>query len=446
MLPTEISVYYLKRERTIDQIVEPMRWHHLLVSIVTGRASVYWNGIFIGELEIDKTELHLNGYLMIGQEQDSVLGNFVKEQMFDGMISDIRIMRNVQGNVPQRVTMCEPEVDAFTIVKWQELSWFVVGDTSKTEKSKCLHETHLVIILANPVSFSKSFNDCKLFNFSVFSPYSTEKVSEIAQVLRGISQCDNYYYNAEIAWMDLDYDRGEGKWLLPSREASPSGLKFAENHNEYHYAVIFGGSATIQPVANGTEACSICHDKYPNKPFYLIGLCQSLDKEISSFYMRNSEEGVKFHNFYGLQIKIIGSVWILYHQEFNQTLAEYTGDGLPIGTKTWTFYIPIVPCSEFLEYFSLRSNKRYTNEKHKIKLSLSNCPWSSFTCQDGTCVSMSDRCSHTSECRDRSDEIDCYPIKVPQTYNSFIAPAQYPFIIKVGAVIQKVGISVILPA
>ena len=46
----------------------------------------------------------------------------------------------------------------------------------------------------------------------------------------------------------------------------------------------------------------------------------------------------------------------------------------------------------------------------------------SFTCDDGTCVEMNQRCDLQVDCPDSSDEKDCDVLVVPDDYRSQIFP------------------------
>ena len=66
--------------------------------------------------------------------------------------------------------------------------------------------------------------------------------------------------------------------------------------------------------------------------------------------------------------------------------------------------------------------KCHGGETYKTILKLSGCNFDEFTCNDGQCVSMEERCNQLTNCRDESDEIDCKLLILKITYNKKVPP------------------------
>ena len=83
-----------------------------------------------------------------------------------------------------------------------------------------------------------------------------------------------------------------------------------------------------------------------------------------------------------------------------------------IGTHTIDFEHMGDDCSKALET--------------KIKqIKLTTCKDWEFTCDDGLCIDMEQRCDQVSNCLDESDENDCVTVVVKDNYNKKIAPFSY---------------------
>ena len=62
-------------------------------------------------------------------------------------------------------------------------------------------------------------------------------------------------------------------------------------------------------------------------------------------------------------------------------------------------------------------------EPYTTMLKLSGCdPTGEFTCNDGECVDMEQRCNQIPNCRDKSDEVDCRLLVLESTYNKKVPP------------------------
>ena len=57
-----------------------------------------------------------------------------------------------------------------------------------------------------------------------------------------------------------------------------------------------------------------------------------------------------------------------------------------------------------------------------IELMLTKCVNGNFTCNDGQCVSIEQRCDNVLDCRDESDEEECEILDLRKNYNKYSAP------------------------
>ena len=77
---------------------------------------------------------------------------------------------------------------------------------------------------------------------------------------------------------------------------------------------------------------------------------------------------------------------------------------LPVGTNIWNI----------------------RDSSTKVALKLSKCHTHQFTCDDGLCIDLYQRCDSIYDCKDSSDEMDCDPIKYdPKTYKKILPPTYH---------------------
>ena len=70
------------------------------------------------------------------------------------------------------------------------------------------------------------------------------------------------------------------------------------------------------------------------------------------------------------------------------------------------------------------------------------CEDDEYTCNDGNCIRMDERCDSKTDCRDESDEEDCLKIKTFSGYNKLAVPrpleGQHKFTINYTFIIDKI--------
>ena len=61
-------------------------------------------------------------------------------------------------------------------------------------------------------------------------------------------------------------------------------------------------------------------------------------------------------------------------------------------------------------------------ESYTVELKMSGCQEGNFTCDDGQCLSMDQRCNQMLDCRDKSDERNCNILVLEDGYNKHVPP------------------------
>ena len=65
---------------------------------------------------------------------------------------------------------------------------------------------------------------------------------------------------------------------------------------------------------------------------------------------------------------------------------------------------------------------RFHSRPYETRLKLSGCNEDEFTCDDGQCVAMEERCNQVADCRDESDENSCQVLVLKASYNQRVPP------------------------
>ena len=72
--------------------------------------------------------------------------------------------------------------------------------------------------------------------------------------------------------------------------------------------------------------------------------------------------------------------------------------------------------------FKQAKEEQCFKDKEVQMIKFTSCKKGFFTCNDGVCIDMNQRCDQTAHCEDSSDEKNCKLVLMEENYNKNIAP------------------------
>ena len=101
-------------------------------------------------------------------------------------------------------------------------------------------------------------------------------------------------------------------------------------------------------------------------------------------------------------------MWILDARDSNVTgISRASHASFTLGKHNWT----------------IQGDKACYDEGPRVtELKISGCKKGNFTCNDGQCVRMDQRCNQLPDCRDKSDERNCNILVLEDGYNMEVPP------------------------
>lgn len=156
-----------------------------------------------------------------------------------------------------------------------------------------------------------------------------------------------------------------------------------------------------------------CPCQYQHTPILrLLATCPGsvLDKEYIPKQLPNNPEIIilgKDHS--KLQYDDTLGLWVLNDARFQvSATTEATRESYVLGKHNWTIKGDGKACGK--------------GELYNIQMKLTGCSEEEFTCDDGQCIKMEERCDQLPQCRDETDERNCKILYLKEGYNKEVPP------------------------
>ena len=173
------------------------------------------------------------------------------------------------------------------------------------------------------------------------------------------------------------------------------------------------GESTCQNTESSRMGCP-CH--YNLQPILLLrGLCGGKDSKLDKQFTPKQPAGTPNDMILmgdvstRIQYNENSSQWVMTDSRSKLTAVSRASKvSYVLGKHKWTVTGDVYDCHEGQPYTTF--------------LKLSGCSKGEFTCNDGQCVTMEQRCDQLPDCRDKSDERGCQLLVIEEGYNKNVPP------------------------
>lgn len=376
---------------------------------------------------IDGNENAYEAAFIIGQEPDSMRGDYAESQGFSGDITELNIWNMViEENQIIKMARCESSGEGNS-VRWNK-NWLkinLVKITDIDESFLFCQRKSVLVIFPRKLSLLNAERTCSIYGGEIAVPSSEKENNQVKNVLSQHNKVCVEKKNFASS------DKGKGVWLGMQKnqylwyKMQPNKSLVSINYSNWDE--VYGQSSLkinqeLCPFmfsdglwgydrmnrCRALTLCVIC--SFPEIPvFALKGQCrESTSLEWNYYMVLNSLCQAESFEGYTKRSKIIfdGEKWKKENMTIKGVL-ELKKATHPLGRYNWDWY----------------DQSCGVGALQKKSFAFSVCKFGEeYTCDSGECVAISKRCDTIHDCEDSSDEDECDYILIPSTYRKIIAP------------------------
>ncbi|XP_042221874.1 uncharacterized protein LOC121866320 [Homarus americanus] len=361
------------------------------------------------------------GHLILGQDHDSLQGGYQADQSYAGQVTGLYVWdRVLQPWEIQDQAVCN--LNTFdAVLKWEPNTWEYNNsakiDTAPREDVCTINATSHVLV-SDPLNFDKATRLCLSLSSSVVVPSGTSQNAAILNLSSGESRCMGKGDN--LIWLGVTDENSESLWHSKAtgdaitysnwKTGSPNG------GNIENCAVLLSGEfagfwADLSCTVN-YNYCFVCQSAGP-VTLTLRGLCPLLPYDSHYVIYGYKRSRPFFRGYTGTNLTWDGKEWLLEHpnRAAKSSLIPPASMNFPVGRREWV--VSGGGCTD-------------AQNTTQLTLTLTTCNSQQFTCGDGTCLPMAQRCNFQTDCHDETDEENCRTVVFPPSYKKNIPPPHSP--------------------
>ena len=410
--------------------VFPHHWVRSCLALNTLSGLVQWvvdgtlvNNITLPEIKDDRNfPTDLTGKVILGASAGTSFPNW---KAVSNMVTNLNIFSSaLQVEIMQDYTKggrCVAEGD---YLAWREMQWNLYGEAviqTVDEEEPCMEEPLVNLYNVGFPGMASCIHFCQNLGSRAPSVTSHQEWMTLQTFLKGALNRESTIGVAENIWVATDDQETEGDWqdfythealnfTLPWMESEPNG----EHRENCVYSRTYESFRWIDVGCHYSRGACTCK-RNPVPQLNLRGLCPSSNIDINYQPMNSLTNFAKL-TFVGLYDTLIeyekdDKNWKLTVGASNVTGSSNARHAtFMLGRHNWTITGDL-GCT--------KSGEEYTKE-----LKMSGCAKGKFTCDDGQCVRMDQRCNQLPECRDASDERNCNILILEEGYNMNVPPVR----------------------
>jgi hypothetical protein len=367
-----------------------------------------------------------------------------------GSVTDAQVFgRALNDDEMIGITSCSLELRG-DILSWQTADWTLRSPHNTTElevldleEDICVSYNQSLVLMPQRLNFFEGQHQCSKLSGRLADYTEKNEFEDIAHFLarRGNSHSEHCSSprpghngrNVEV-FLAVSDKREETKWRTwdgdqtvnhlpwapnrPTKNGEANNcmlLNVAVNENSRPHMEVDMEKTDVIDESCYSFLCPLCLIQEPSMVFQLRGLC--LESSFSrQFTFMITDEGQVRYLGDGTSMIFYNKTtlkWELHDRRDSSAKAASMAleTSLLIGTQTFDFSgVPSDVCTSG------------SGAEKQVRVKLTSCREGQFTCSDGQCVTMEQRCDQIVQCRDESDEEDCRLLALKTSYNKKVPP------------------------
>ncbi|KAG7170875.1 Glutamate-gated chloride channel-like 3 [Homarus americanus] len=307
---------------------------------------------------------------------------------------------------------------------WSLQQWKLNGDVRWRVRSLsevCDTSTRMLVIFPDRFTLTAAIHFCQVVGGQVAVPLSSEENTRVYEASSSMAENCSGGQGASFMWLGAHDQLREGQWITwgsgqrltwegPWRGAGPNGgtsencLVMLSGKYPAHWSDI--------TCLDSYRFCMTCEFSR-RSTLHMKGAALCDGSPFNTLYFLNQNASDRPH-LAGFLHSVINwnpdtHSWLLTSLKVEGAMASWTPakEGMyPFGTNNWV----------------LGSEVCGMSPGTTVPLTISVCGIGQFTCADGSCIELWQRCDLRVDCPDQSDESSCSLVEVPQGYSTTIPP------------------------
>ena len=370
-----------------------------------------------------------------------------------GSVTDGQVFgRTLEDEEMKDITSCKSDLTG-DISNWQGHKWELKSPYNTTEMEVydfevdvCSQSQHGLVMVPHKLNYRESLHACAKISGELVSYVDRSRFDEITHF---ISRSGHMNSNECSASSDSDGTRrtiqvylggsdmdSEGLWTTLYNKTKiqylPWGPSRPYKEGENYNCMMLESTMINTGHPHFVAETSVVSDELCSIPYCPVCL---VDMEVRKMNMRGLCRDSLFNKKYIFTITDDGSLlylgdhtsYISYHQSTKEWRWVDRKDNTSVATSQSSEDSMLIGTHVFDFSQVTKGSCTVRGQSKLVMVKLTSCGEGKFTCNDGQCVMMEERCNQISNCRDESDEDNCKMLVMKANYNKKIAPFGFDY-------------------